>query len=187
MDDEFCSNTEHSLQEELNCLRKQWTSVIDKKEIKQIEKNIEDTALKLAKLKISKNAQFERNTLYKDAVDPPLPTKELTTSNLELFALNEEANEKTEHGLHKKLEFMHSKSPHNNHATDMDAITDDTPNIDELSQSDSSTLSSDLSSGSCNDNSVVERVQTQRRHSLPTEPKEDNNQYTLQHFSPPRD
>jgi len=102
-------NDETTLQTQLDYLRQRLETSPSKRDRKQLEKDIETTALHLGKLKIAKNTNFEEHTV-RGTFDPPMPNKRLQASNLELFALNEEVTEKTESGLHKKLAFIHSKS-----------------------------------------------------------------------------
>ena len=103
---------EKELEWKLQSLRRSLFGVTSKRKRREIVLDIESTALELGKLKIAKNASFEEHIIYQNTFDPPLPSKELHASNLELFALNEENTEKTEHGLHKKLEFLHTKTIH---------------------------------------------------------------------------
>ena len=137
---------EAELQSKLNYLKHQLSKgSVSRKRRKQFEYDLELTALELGKLKISNNKQLELNVIY-NPKDPPLPSKQLQTSNLELFSLNEINAEKTEKGLHKKVQFLHSKSIHNLQTTDHPLFDDDDVDDDEFENDSNSSSSSSKSS-----------------------------------------
>ena len=183
--------TEKQLQSKLNYLKQQLNANnISRKKKKQFEHDLESTALELAKIKIQKNKHFGQNVIY-NPKDPPLPTKELQTSNLELFSLNEINAEKTEKGLHKKLKFLHSKSIHN---IDNDEFMDNESASNSASSSSKSSSTKSFQNKILNfDNMIqINRIDIntksrslKRSNSLPKVPTINHSDYTLQQFNPP--
>ena len=92
---------------------------------KLIEKEIQSLALKLGKLKISKNKNFESQTLRDSKYDPPITTK-FQKSDTNLFSLKEKISEKTDSGSHKKMKFLSTKF---NHHSILDNSDDDNSEI----------------------------------------------------------